>query len=272
MPALLAFAPTQRGAATGTLTFIEGTNTQTVALSGFGWAPPSDGLSATSLSFGGIEAGQFSPAQPITLSNTGDLPLTGIAVTVSGPFTESDNCNGQLAANYPLATCTISVQFVPNAGQLGAADRNADSDRCYRGRTQTVSLRARGWRRRDQLQPRGRIDFYHANGGRGQLALTLTVTNNGGAPMGNLSFTIPGSTVPGSPASYFTIGATTCPTAGGSTLAAGSSCTVQVGFNPLASGGSTASLAISSSNATAVSVPLSVLGRRLRGSTSVHRN
>jgi hypothetical protein len=37
---MLAFTPTQRGAATGTLTFTEGASKQTVALSGFGWALP----------------------------------------------------------------------------------------------------------------------------------------------------------------------------------------------------------------------------------------
>ncbi len=129
LPAASGFSPTQRGAATGTLTFTEGSNTQTVALSGFGWAPATDGLSATSLSFGGIETGQSSTMQPITISNTGDLPLTGIVITVSGAFTELDNCNGQLPANYPLASCTISVQFRSQRHPTGLADRNADGDR-----------------------------------------------------------------------------------------------------------------------------------------------
>ncbi len=182
---LLAFAPTQRGAATGKLTFIEGTNTQTVALSGFGWAPPSDGLSATSLSFGGIETGQFSPAQPITLSNTGDLPLTGIAVTVSGPFTESDNCNGQLAANYPLASCTISVQFAPNASQLGAQTGTLTVTDALR--VQKVSLTGTGLAPPEiSYSPSAGLIFPTQTVGVASLPSPLTVTNNGGVPMGNL--------------------------------------------------------------------------------------
>jgi hypothetical protein len=261
---LLAFAPTQRGAATGTLTFTEGSNTQTAALSGFGWAPATDGLSATSLSFGGIETGQSSTTQPITISNTGDLPLTGIVITVSGAFTELDNCNGQLPANYPLASCTISVQFAPNATQLGSQTGTLTvTDALH---VQTVSLMGTGLAPPEiSYSPIAGLIFPTQTVGVASSPLTLTVTNSGGVPMGNLSFTIPGSTVPGSPASYFTIGATTCPKASGTTLAVGSSCPVQLTFTPGASGGSTASLAISSSNATAVSAPLSGTGQAIAG-------
>ncbi len=261
---LLAFGPTQRGSATGTLTFTEGSNTQIVALSGFGWAPATDNLSATSLSFGGIETGQSSPVQQITLSNTGDLPLTGIVVTVSSPFTESDNCNGQLAANYPLATCIISVQFAPNATQLGTQTGTLSVTDALR--VQPVSLTGTGLAPPQiSYNPAAGLTFPTQTIGVASPPLTLKVTNSGGVPMGNLGFTIPGSTVSGSPASYFTIGATTCPTTSGATLAAGSSCTVQVVFTPMASGGSTASLAISSSNAAAVDAPLSGSGQAIAG-------
>ena len=265
---LLAFAPTQRGAATGALTFTEGSNTQSVVLSGFGWAPPSDGLSATSLSFGGIETGQSSPVQTVTLSDTGDLPVTVIAITLSGPFTESDNCNGQLAANYPLATCVIRVQFAPNASQLGAQTGTLTVTDELNGvpHTQKVPLSGTGLAPPEiSYSPSAGLIFSTQTIGMASSPLPLTVTNTGGVAMANLSFTIPGSAVPGSPASYFTIGATTCPTASGSTLAAGSNCTVQVTFTPMAAGGSTASLTISSANATAASAPLSGSGQAIAG-------
>jgi hypothetical protein len=265
---LLAFAPTQRGAATGKLTFTEGSNTQTVALSGFGWAPQTDNLSATSLSFGGIETGQSSPVQTITLSNTGDLPLTGIAITASGAFTESDNCNGQLAANYPLATCTISVQFAPNATQQGSQTGTLTvTDELTGGPdVQKVSLSGTGLAPPTiGYSPSSGLSFSTQTVGVASSPLPLTVTNTGGVAMANLSFTIPGSTVPGSQASYFSIGTTTCPTASGTTLAAGSNCTVQVTFTPMAAGGSDATLAISSANAAAVNVPLSGSGQTIAG-------
>jgi hypothetical protein len=260
---LLAFAPTQRGPAAGTLTFTEGSNTQTVALSGFGWAPPTDNLSATSLSFGGIETGQSSPVQTITLSNTGDLPLNGIVITASGPFTESDTCNGLLAANYPLATCTICVQFAPNASQLGAQAGTLTVTDALR--VQPVTLSGTGLAPPViGYSPPAGLNFPTQTVGVAG-SLTLTLTNTGGVPMANMSFTIPGSTVPGSQASYFSIGANTCPTASGTTLAAGSNCTVQVTFTPMAAGGSEATLAISSSNATAVNVPLSGSAQAIAG-------
>ncbi|MGA3263930.1 MAG: choice-of-anchor D domain-containing protein [Terracidiphilus sp.] len=260
---MLAFAPTQRGAATGTLTFTEGAKSQTVALSGFGWAPPTDTLSAASLSFGGIVVGQSSPVRTITLSNTGDLPLKGISITVSGPFTESDNCDGQLAANYPLSSCAISVQFAPNASQLGSQSGTLTVTDALR--VQPVTLSGTGLAAPAiGFSPPAGLSFSLQEVGVAS-SLTLTVTNTGGAPLANLSFTIPGSTVPGSQASYFAIGANTCPVTSGSTLAAGSSCTVQVIFTPLAAGGSAATLVISSSNATAVSAPLSGSGQVTAG-------
>lgn len=260
---LLTFAPTQRGAAAGTLTFTEGTKSQTVALSGFGWAPPTDTLSAASLSFGGIVVGQSSPVQTITLSNTGDLPLTGISITVSGPFTELDNCDGQLAANYPLSSCTISVQFVPSVGQLGSQTGTLTVADALRVQPVTLSGTGLAPPAIGFSPPAGLSFPLQTVGVAG--SLTLTVTNTGGAPLANLSFTIPGSAVPGSQASYFAIGVTTCPVTSGTTLAAGSSCTVQVIFTPMAAGGSAATLTISSSNATAVSVPLSGSGQVTAG-------
>jgi hypothetical protein len=261
---LLAFAPTQRGAASGTLTVTEGSNSQIVALSGFGWAPPTDSLSATSLSFGGIETGQSSPTQTITLSNTGDLALTGIVITISGPFTESDKCDGQLAANYPLATCVISVQFAPNATQLGSQTGTLTvTDALH---VQQVSLSGTGLAPPSiSFSPTSGLSFPAQTVGVASSPLTLTITNSGGVPLANLSFTVPGSTVPGSQASYFTTGTTNCPITSGTTLGAGLSCTLQVIFTPLAAGGSSASLTISSSNATAVSVPLSGSGQALSG-------
>ncbi len=265
---LLTFAPTQRGAASGTLTFTEGSSSQTVALSGFGWAPPTDSLSASSLSFGGIETGQSSPVQTVTLSNTGDLPLTGIVITISGPFTESDKCDGQLAANYPLASCVISVQFAPNATQLGSQTGTLTvTDELTGGpHVQTVSLSGTGLAPPAiSYSPTAGLSFPTQAVGVASSPLTLTITNSGGVALANLSFTIPGSTVPGSQASYFTTGTTNCPLTSGTTLGAGLSCTLQVIFTPLAAGGSTASLTISSSNATAVSVPLSGSGQALAG-------
>jgi len=243
----LTFTPTQRGAAAGTLTLTDGAGTQTVALSGFGWAAPTDSLPATSLSFGGVVVGQLSPAQAVPLTNTGDLPLTGIAITVSGAFNESDNCGTQLSGS---ASCTISVVYAPSqlgpqTGTLTVADAL---------RTQTVAVSGTG------VQPPAisvsppSLNFPAQQVGVASSALTLTVSNTGGAPMANVGFQITGQA-----ASSFTTGATTC----GATLANGSSCTVQVIFTPAAAGGSAAILTVTSSTlgVAPVTVPLNGTGQ-----------
>jgi Abnormal spindle-like microcephaly-assoc'd, ASPM-SPD-2-Hydin len=141
----VAFSPTSAGASTGTAT-ITGSVTVTgspVALSGTGvvavvsarltpatWSPahvrncPGTGI--------GVLACDLDPAQVFTLTNTGNVALTGIAQGVLGGVNASEyaiarmlsNCGpaggGQLAGDVTLApgaTCTVTVQFKPLTAQ-----------------------------------------------------------------------------------------------------------------------------------------------------------
>ena len=228
---MVAFAPTQRGAVAGTLTFTDGAGTQTVALSGWGSAPPTDILNPISLTFPGTIIGQPSTAQTVSLANTGDLPLTGITFTVSGPFTEFDNCNGQLAAS---SSCSINVQFIPTAagtqtGWLIVTDAL---------QTQTVALSGTGLLLPVFSVSPASLNFGAQPPGVASPPLKLTMTNNGGAPMANVGFQITGAA-----ASSFAWSASTC----GTTLNNGSGCTVQVIFTPATSASSSATLTVSSS-------------------------
>jgi hypothetical protein len=245
------FTPTQTGVVTGTLTLTDAVGTQIVALSGTGAAPPTDTLGSTSLTFPGTIEGQLSTAQTVSLTNSGGLPLTSIAVSVSGAFQQTNNCGTQLTGP---ASCAISVTFAPSqAGvQTGAL---TVSDLL---RTQTVALSGTGL-----LPPAFSINppslsFAAQQVGVASAPATLTVTNTGGAPMANAGFQITGLG-----ASSFGIGTTTC----GAVLTNGSSCTVQVIFNPTTAGGSAATLVVSSSTlgVTAVSVPLNGTGTSTTG-------
>ena len=73
-------------------------------------------LSASSLTFTNQMVGLTSPAQGITLNNTGNstLTLSGLAFngTNATEFAETDNCGGSVAAG---ASCTINVTFSPTA-------------------------------------------------------------------------------------------------------------------------------------------------------------
>jgi hypothetical protein len=107
------FTPTAHGARSGALT-VSGDFTGTApsaTLSGNGTTPTA-GWSPASLSFANQLVNSASPAQPVTLTNSGDGPLTITAVTATGDFAQTNNCGLSLAA---ASSCTINVTFTPTA-------------------------------------------------------------------------------------------------------------------------------------------------------------
>ncbi|HZB88993.1 MAG TPA: choice-of-anchor D domain-containing protein [Terracidiphilus sp.] len=224
------FTPTQAGAATGVLTLVDSAGTQTVTLAGTGAKPATDTLAPLSVTFPGTVVGQLSVAQTVTLTNSGDLPLTSIAVSATAPFQVS-GCGMQLAGG--AIPCAISVVFDPTTagaqtGTLTVADAL---------RTQTVALSGTGLLPPALGVAPPSLTFAAQPVGVASAPLTLTVTNTGGAPAASLSFSVAGPS-----ATSFSISSTTC----GATLNAGSSCTAQVIFTPLATGGSAATVTVTS--------------------------
>ena len=111
------FQPIAVGSRSASLLLQTNAGPQSVALSGTGFGTPQAILSATSLSFGGVNLGAASPAQSITLSNTqGTAALSITSITLAGAnvgdFTIPNSCNGSIAAG---ASCSISIQFSPSA-------------------------------------------------------------------------------------------------------------------------------------------------------------
>ncbi|MGA2086648.1 MAG: choice-of-anchor D domain-containing protein, partial [Terracidiphilus sp.] len=226
---MVAFAPTQAGAVAGTLTFTDGAGTQTVTLTGTGAAPPTDTLGVTSLTFPGTVMGQLSAAQTVSLTNTGDLPLTSIAISASEAFQTSNNCGTQLIGR---ASCAISVIFAPTqvsvqTGTLTVSDAL---------RTQTVALTGTG------LQPAAlsvsppSLDFAAVVPGQSSAAQTITISNGGSAAASSLAL----STAP-----PFSLTQNTC----SASLAAGASCTAGIVFQPAVYGSFTGTLTINSATA-----------------------
>ncbi|MCI0352039.1 MAG: choice-of-anchor D domain-containing protein [Acidobacteriales bacterium] len=76
-------------------------------------SPPSAAFSAAVLAFGGHVVGTSSPAQTVSLTNTGSVPLSITGFSVSGDFAQTNDCGSTLA---PGATCTVSIVFTPTAG------------------------------------------------------------------------------------------------------------------------------------------------------------
>lgn len=242
---LVEFEPATAGAARGQLTMVDSWGTQTVQLSGTGTAQPTDTLGATSLTFGETIIGTNSAAQAVTLTNSGGNPLTGIAVSVSGPFQQSNDCTTQLSAN---SRCGIQVQFLPTAagtqtGTLTIADIL---------RTQTVALSGTGVSPPAFRIVPASLTFAAQTVGAASQPQTLTIINSGGAAMSNFGFQISGSS-----AASFAMGTSSC----GATLASGASCTMQVIFTPATAGGLLATLTLSASNAKAATVALNGTGQ-----------
>ncbi|MFZ0883465.1 MAG: choice-of-anchor D domain-containing protein [Candidatus Acidiferrales bacterium] len=126
----IAFKPTAAGTRTGAITFTDNAtgSPQTVTLTGTGMnGPATVTVSPTSLTFASQTIGSTSPAQNVTVTNTGTGPVNFTSFSITGENSSSfalaggaNACNptGTLAAN---ASCTIGVTFTPTAtGELGA--------------------------------------------------------------------------------------------------------------------------------------------------------
>ena len=114
----VAFVPTAVGTRTATVTLTDQFRSQTAALSGTGVAPPGVSLSPTSLSFPATGVGLSAPAQTLTLTNNGGLPLHLANTALSAGFMiASSTCGSSLG---PSTSCNLVVVFSPTSA--GAAN------------------------------------------------------------------------------------------------------------------------------------------------------
>lgn len=107
----VSFVPHTTGPQSATLTVIDTNRSQQVPMSGTGVLGDVT-LAPATLNFGDIGAHISSPAQTLVLRNGSNAALTGIAIAVNGPFTETGNCGASLPA---AATCSVSISFLPSA-------------------------------------------------------------------------------------------------------------------------------------------------------------
>ncbi len=113
------FQPGAAGAANGSATATAASANASASLTGNGLSAGAGAvgfLPLTGLNFGNVVVGSTA-TQTITITNTGNQPLTTMVVGVTGPFVLSNNpCPATLAAS---ASCVVSIQFSP--GAVGAA-------------------------------------------------------------------------------------------------------------------------------------------------------
>jgi hypothetical protein len=222
------FTPHATGTETGALTVADALRIQTVALTGTAIAPPTDTLSASAISFPATVIGQPATAQTVTLTNSGDQPLTGLAIHTTGAgFSSATSCGAALAAH---SACTITVGFTPAAsglqtGQLDVTDAL---------RTQAVPLSGLGETPAvDNLSPLA-LNFGVQPMGSASAPQIVTLSNNGQAPLTGIRINAT------NPDFSFT---TTC----AASLAPGAACVIPVTFSPHTTGPDDGALVVTDS-------------------------
>jgi len=178
------------------------------------------GLSSVSVNFGTQLVGATSPAQTITVTNTGNLDLPAPTIQLSGAnsadFSENNTCSSALA---PQASCTIFVTFTPTLfaaenAQLTLTDAAPNSP-------QKISLTGTGIHSGPALtvSPTA-LTFSKTVIHTSAAPKTVTLTNTGTVLITITSLTISGDYTQ----------TNTC----GSSIAVGASCTISVTFTPTA--------------------------------------
>jgi hypothetical protein len=239
----MVFSPTSAGTKNGTVTITDNDpDATTIALTGAGEAPPANAPKATftpaSLTFPARDQGSTSAPMTVTVGNDGNANLVISTVVIEGPNAgdfaiSGGNCAGATVA--PAGPdCTVGVTFTPSAaGSRTATLKVNDNDNANPG---TVPLSGTG-----NAAPAPGVNLSAAN-----LAFpdtniqttsapkSVTLTNNGSAPLSITSITVVG----GNAGDFAKAPSSTC----GSTLAAGSSCQVDVTFTPSAAGSRSSTL------------------------------
>src|SRR5438128_2522041 len=204
-------------------------------MTGTGVRPPTATLSAMRSPFGNQRVGTTSPAQTVTLTNSGGAPLNLTSISIVGAqaadfaFAAGNTCPTGASSVAPGASCTISISFTPAATGARAATVNITDDAA--DSPQSVPLTGAGVTPPTATLSATSSPFGNQPVGTTSPAQTVTLTNSGGALP--LLAALP---ISGAQAADFAFAAgNTCPT-GASSVAPGASCTISVSFTPAGPG------------------------------------
>jgi hypothetical protein len=108
------FKPTATGTRAGAITITDNAagSPHKLPLTGVGGVVPVVTLTPADLNFYTQVVRTTSPAQPATLTNTGNGALSIISIATAGDFAQTNNCGSTVNAG---ASCTINVTFTPTA-------------------------------------------------------------------------------------------------------------------------------------------------------------
>jgi Cep192 domain 4/HYDIN/CFA65/VesB-like, Ig-like domain/Protein of unknown function (DUF1565) len=184
--------------------------------------------------FPSVQVNTSSAPLSVTLSNYGTAPLSIANFSLPTQFTESDNCNGSVAAG---GSCTVNVTFTPNAaktfsGQMLITDSDPTSP-------QAVGLNGTGLPAPVVTLSPGTLGFgLQAEGSSTTLTSVLSNVGQGELKISSMAMS-------GPMAAEFTE-SNTC----GGSVAPGTSCNINVTFTPAGTGLRTATLTLTDNAAT----------------------
>lgn len=268
------FVPTTTGARSATLQVnsTAPSSPDLVALTGTGGAPIVS-VSPGSGSCGSVQVGASSTCQAFTLTNTGNIDLTGIAISLTGvaagSYSQSNNCPATLAAS---ASCTITVFFQPTgSGTLNASLSVASN---AAGSPSLIPLSGVGVTPATLTLSPSTVNFGNVVVNSTSAATAITLANAGGTAATISSITA---------STHFTQ-TNNCP----GSLAGGGNCVISVTATPVATGVLNGTLTVAASAAgspfvanlsvngvtpVAVLAPASInFGNQANGSTSAQQN
>jgi hypothetical protein len=181
---------------------------------------PAAAVSPSNLAFGNQKVGTTSAAQTVTITDSGQAPLTVGAIATSGDFAQTNTCGALPATLAPGASCAVAVTFAPTTtgartGALTVTD-NAP------GSPQAVALSGTGTAPAASLSPTS-LNFGTVKVGTTSAPQTVTLTNTGTATL-----VVSGVAASGDFAAVAG--------AGCASLAPGARCTITVTFAPTAAG------------------------------------
>src|SRR3989441_1106052 len=242
----ISFTPAATGARTATVTITDDAagSPQLVSLAGTGIVPAVT-LAPTNLAFGTQRLSTTSPAQTVTLTNSGTATLSITSIALAGSNPGDFAVAGSGVAPCPLAggpvaasaSCAFTVTFTPAATGGRAATVTITDD--APGSPQSVSLA--GTR---ETPPPATLSapssvFGNQRVGNTSAAQNLTLTNNGGTPLNLTSITITGAQ-----AADFAFAAGIFFKAGAATETSALSLPIALPFSPAATGGRAATVTI----------------------------
>jgi hypothetical protein len=183
----------------------------------------------TALNFGSQGVGTTSGLQTITLTNPSHVSFGISGISISGDFTETNNCGVKLA---PKQNCTIKVRFSPSTtgtrtGSITLTDGTSSSP-------QVIPLTGAGLNGPFLTVSPGRLNFDPEAIGNSSTPASIQVSNTG-----NSVLQISTVGVTGTSSTDFSE-STTC----GSSLTAGSTCAISVTFKPTMVGTRTGTVSI----------------------------